>query len=134
MIVEMIRRSFIGLGFTAIFTFAILTFMMVRDVQASVSVVWLNMLGSMVMGIYFGSSSLIFETENWSPLKQTIVHFVVSLLVWFPLAMFMKWLPLELLPILLGIGIFIAIYLVFWFGSYVYFKYVASEMNHSLRK
>ncbi|NEU30732.1 DUF3021 domain-containing protein [bacterium LRH843] len=134
MIVEIIRRSMLGLGFTAIFTFAILTVMTLQDVQVPVSTVWKNMLGSMVMGVYFGSSSLIFDIEKWSPLKKTTIHFLISILIWLPLAIGMGWLPLELIYILVGIGVFVVTYLLFWYGSYFYFKRIENEMNHSVKK
>lgn len=134
MIVEIVRRSLIGLGFTAIFTFAILTVMTLKDVQVPISIVWKNTLGGMVMGVYFGSASLIFDIEKWSPLKKTAIHFLISIIIWLPLAIWMGWLPLELVSILAGIGIFIVVYLLFWYGSYLYFKRIENEMNQSVKK
>ncbi|WP_428910038.1 DUF3021 domain-containing protein [Niallia sp. Krafla_26] len=134
MIVEMVRRSMLGLGFAAIFTFAILTVMMLQDVQVSIPIVWKNMLGSMVMGIYFGCASLIFDIEDWSPLKRTVVHFLISVITWLALAIYMGWVPFELSTILIGIGIFIVVYLLFWYGSYLYFKRIENEMNNSVKK
>ena len=133
MIVEMIRRSIFTLGFTAIITFVFLTVMVIQDMQVPVATIWENMLGSMVMAIYFGASSLLFEME-WSPLKQTVIHFLLSIGIWLPIALFIGWLPLAPLPILLGIGIFIVVYLLFWYGSYVYFKKVENEMNNSVKR
>jgi len=134
MIVEMIRRSMFGLGFSAIFTFAILTIMMMQDIQAPIPIVWKNMLGGMIMGVYFGSASLIFDLEKWSPLKKTVIHFIISIIVWLPIAMWIGWLPMELIPILTGIISFLVMYLLFWYGSYLYFKRIENEMNHSVKK
>lgn len=134
MIFEAMRRSLIGLGFTAIFTFIILTGMTLQDVQIPISTVWQNMLGSMVMGIYFGSASLIFDIEEWSPLKKTAIHFLISITVWLPLAIWMGWLPSEVITILIGIAIFIVVYLLFWSGAYLYFKRIENEMNHSVKR
>ncbi|WP_338470729.1 DUF3021 domain-containing protein [Niallia sp. XMNu-256] len=134
MIIEMMRRSLLGLGFTAIFTFVILTVMTVQEVEVSVSIVWKNMLGSMVMGIYFGCASLIFDHEEWSPLKKTMTHFLISIIVWLPLAIWLGWLPFQWVTILIGIGIFIIMYVLFWYGTYLYFKKIETEMNHSVKK
>lgn len=134
MVVELIRRSLIGLGYSAILTFVILAIMTYQDVQVPVSVIWKNTTGGMVMGIYFGCASLIFEREEWSPLKKTIIHFLLSIAIWLPLAFWMGWVPLQLTSILIGIGSFIVVYLLFWFGSYWYFKRIENEMNHSVRK
>jgi phosphatidylserine synthase len=132
--VDALRRSFIGLGFTAIFTFAALTFLMMQDIQAPVTEIWKNMLGSMVMGVYFGAASKLFDNDEWSPLKQTAVHFFLSLSIWFPLALYIGWLPFHLLPIIMGIGIFIVVYLIFWFTFYAYFKRLENEMNNTVRR
>lgn len=134
MIVEMARRSLIGLGYTAILTFVILTIMTLQDIQVPVPTIWKNMSGSMIMGIYFGSASLILDLEEWSPMKKTAVHFLISILIWLPLALWMGWLPLELAPILFGIGMFVIVYLLFWYGSYWYFKRIENQMNHSVKK
>ena len=134
MIAEMMRRSLLGLGFTAIITFAFLTVMTVQDIEVPVSIIWKNMLGSMVMGIYFGCASLIFDREKWSPLKRTVIHFLLSVIVWLPLAIWMGWVPFEFLTILIGIVTFIIAYLLFWYGSYLYFKKIENEMNHSIKR
>lgn len=133
MFVEIVRRSMMGLGFAAMVTFAILTMVMVQNVDVPVSIVWKNMLGSMVLGMYFGTASLIFDYEAWSPLRQTIVHFMLSVSTWLLLALYMGWLPLAVIPIMTGIGIFIMIYLLFWIGAYWYFKKTESEMNRAIR-
>ncbi|MEK3937620.1 DUF3021 domain-containing protein [Sporosarcina sp. FSL W7-1349] len=134
MIVEVARRSLIGLGYTAIITFSILTAMMFQDVQVPISEIWRNTLGGMAMGIYFGGASLIFEIEEWSPLKKTAFHYLISIIIWLPLGIWMGWLPLQLVPILIGIGTFSVVYLLFWYGSYLYFKRMENEMNHSVKK
>ena len=134
MILEVLRRSMLGLGFSALFTFAILTVIVLQDVQVSIPIVWKNMLGSMMMGIYFGCASLIFEMEKWSPLKKTVLHFLISILVWLPLAVYMGWVPFEVTTIFIGLGIFLVIYLLFWYGFYFYFKMIEKDMNNSVKK
>lgn len=52
MLMELIKRSFIGLGFAAIITFVFLTWMTIEQIDVPVGVIWKNMLGSMIMGIY----------------------------------------------------------------------------------
>lgn len=134
MVIEGMRRSIIGLGFTAIFTFAILTVITMKNIQVPVSTIWLNMLGSILLGIYFGIGSLIFEVEDWSPLKQTIVHFGLSIFIWLPIALLIGWIPMNGLSILFGIVIFIITYVIFWLAIYSYLKKQESNMNHSLKK
>ncbi|MGF2616291.1 DUF3021 domain-containing protein [Rossellomorea vietnamensis] len=132
--IDLLRRSLIGLGFTAIFTFTALTILKLLNVDAAVSDIWLSMLGSMVMGIYFGASSKLFEVDQWSPLKQTSIHFLLSIFLWFPLALYIGWLPFNFIPIVLGVAGFIVVYLIFWFAFYSYFKKLESEMNNTVKR
>lgn len=103
MLMELIKRSFIGLGFAAIITFVFLTWMTIEQIDVPVGVIWKNMLGSMIMGIYFGISSAIFDMETWSPLKQTLMHFFLSIIVWLPLAMYLGWIPITPMALFFGI-------------------------------
>src|SRR5690554_2616719 len=134
MMAEVMRRSMLGLGFAAIITFIVLTVLMVQDVEVPVSIIWKNMLGSMIMGLCFGGASFIFDLEEWSPLKRTILHFFISIFVWIPLAMWIGWVPLKISSILIGIGTFILTYVVFWYVFYLYFKRIEEEMNHTVKR
>ena len=134
MMLEAMRRSIAGLGFAAIFTFVFLTIFTIQNVEVPVATIWSHMLGSMLMGIYFGSASLIFDIEKWSPLKQLLIHFILSLTLWLPLAMIIGWLPVQTLPIIIGIVSFIVIYLLFWFGIRLYLTKLENDMNRFIRK
>lgn len=134
MIFEIARRSMFGIGFAGILTFIFLTVMTFAGIDATVSVIWLNMLGSLVIGIYFGAASLIFEIEKWSPLKQTIVHFILSITVYFPIAIAVGWIPFSLVPMLAGLGGFILTYSMFWLGISWYLRKIASSLNHSVKR
>ncbi|SER21861.1 DUF3021 domain-containing protein [Piscibacillus halophilus] len=129
MILELLRRSLIGLGFAAIITFIALTIMMVYDVETTVSIIWKNMSASLLMGIYFSVASLIFEIDNWSPLKQTVVHFLLSVGIWLPIAFIAGWVPIGVLEILIAVGIFVIVYTIFWLCARAYFLRVEKEMN-----
>lgn len=127
--IEMIKRVWIGFGFAGVLTFGTLSLMVWSQVEASVFEVWQHMLGSIVMGAYFGVASLIFEHEKWSPLTQTIVHFTLSIFVWLPLALFLGWLPLGWWPIIMGVISFTVVYCLFWICTTFYFKRVMKQMN-----
>ncbi|SET50969.1 Protein of unknown function [Salinibacillus kushneri] len=129
-----IRRSFIGLGFTAIVTFIALSIMVVQGVEASVSDIWKNMLGSMLMGVYFGIASLLYDIESWSPLKQTLIHFLLSIFIWLPLALYLGWVPFDVESLFIATGLFILSYAMFWFGTCIYFLKLEKEMNNSIKK
>lgn len=89
---------------------------------------------SCLVGFYFASSSVIFELEDWSLLKQTIIHFVLSVLVYFPCAIYAKWMPSDLVPIILFILLFVFIYFVFWISFKRYWSKKVKEINSRLNK
>jgi len=131
---ELLKRSTVGIAFAGILTFIALSVMTARSVEVPVYSIWLNMLGSLAMGIYFGCASLIFDIEKWSALKQTSIHAGLSLLVFFPLAVSIGWLPLQPLALLVGLVIFLATYSLFWTGTRWYLKKMTASMNDAIRK
>src|SRR5690606_40442451 len=78
LVIEVLKRSMTGLGIATIITFSFFTIMVIQDIQVPTFIIWKNMLGAIVMGLYFGNASLLFEIEKWSPLKQTVIHFLRS--------------------------------------------------------
>lgn len=134
MIIEVLKRSIIGIAFGAISTFIALTIMKFNNIEGTISEVWLHMLASFILGIYYGLSSFIFENNRWSPLKKTIIHFSLSIVVYFLIAFPVGWVPLHPLAIVLSIFIFIVIYVLFWSGYYLYYKKVEASMNAQLKK
>lgn len=134
MIVELTRRAMFGIGFSGIFTFITLTILNYRSIEASIAEVWLHMLASLVIGIYFGIASLIFDYDEWSPLKQIVLHFLLSSLVFFPIATLLTgWIPLQLSSIVIGICMFVLTYGVCMTVAYLYFKKQEEELNRSVR-
>ncbi|KAB7704705.1 DUF3021 family protein [Bacillus aerolatus] len=131
---EFLKRSSVGVSIAGILTFIALTVMMLNDVEASVSQIWLNMLGSIVIGIYFGTASMLFDIESWSLLKATSIHFVLSLFVYYPLAVYIGWIPLAAVPIILSFVTFTIIYCLFWFGTRLYLRKMERSINASIRK
>lgn len=58
MIRDILFRSTIGIALEAL------------HIESTVDEVWANMLAGFLSGIYFGLSSLIWESESWSNLKK----------------------------------------------------------------
>lgn len=134
MVRKIIQRGYVGISAGGLVTFVALTVLMLNEVEVKVADLWLNMLGSMLMGIYFGMASLLFEHEKWSPLKQLVVHFLLSITVFYPIAIGVGWIELQWRPILLGASMFVVIYAIFWFVLGSYYKRQARSMNDSVRK
>lgn len=47
-----------------------------------------------LIGMTFAGAALIFENEKWSFLKQGIIHFVITAIVWMPIA-WICWMPVS---------------------------------------
>lgn len=134
MIVEGIKRSMIGISFGGIITFIALTIVNFTGTDATVSEIWLYMLFSFILGIFFGLSSFIFTENGMSMLKQTVIHFFMSIVVYFIIALFAGWVPFTLIAILLASLTFAFIYAVFWTAYYLYYKKIEESMNANLPK
>lgn len=134
MVLEILKRSMIGIAFGGICTFIALTIMMLNEFDATVTEVWQNMAASMVLGIYFGISSLIFGTSDSNIIKKSIIHFVLSYIVWFIIAGTVGWVPLSIKAVLWSTLMFILIYLLNWIGWYSYFKKIETVLNNHLQK
>lgn len=134
MIVEALKRITTGIAIGGIYTFIVLSFVKFYGVDATVSEIWLSMLGSLVIGIYFGLSSFIFGVQEWSYLKQTVIHFNLSITVYFIIALSTGWVPFTPLAILSNALVWIAFYTLVWTGFYIYFKKVEASLNEELQK
>lgn len=135
MIRNLVLRAFSGMGVGGLITFLALTIVVHRSVEVSVAEVRIHLLGSMITGVYFSLSALIFEVERWSLLKQTVIHYLLSLIVLFPLfTLLTKWVPLQPFALAIGLAIFTAIYGLNWIGWYLYFKSLERKLNHSIKK
>ncbi|MFC7319404.1 DUF3021 domain-containing protein [Halobacillus campisalis] len=126
------ERIWVGFGFAGIVNFIAVTIIMVNGVDVEAAVLWQNMLGAIIMGVYFSVASLIFEKESWSPLKQTSIHLSISLAVFYTLAGVVGWVPFEWKALLISTAIFITIYFVFWFFIGLYLKRMTSELNKNI--
>lgn len=134
MAVEILRRVLGGFGCAAILLLIALTILIANDVELTLQAIRLNLLGSMAMGGYFAVASLIFEYDKWSPLKQIVIHFSLSVLLFFPIALGVGWLPPRLLPMVAGLGMFLVFYLIFWVSFTIYFRRQAKALNDSVSK
>lgn len=134
MILEILRRSMLGIAFGGIFTFIALTIMKVNAFEATVSEIWMHMGASMLLGVYFGISSLIFGDSDSNIIKKSIIHFFLTYSVWLIIAATVGWIPLSGSAILWSSLAFILLYVLNWFGWYLYFKRVEAMLNDQLEK
>lgn len=123
-----------GIAWGGIVTFIAITLLMINNINPDISTLWLYMLASMFFGVYFGLSSFIFMLQHWSPLKQTIVHFILSISVYYTIALPLGWVPINPRAILYSSLMFILVYALFWSGYTIYYKKIEVSLNKSLNK
>lgn len=134
MILEILKRSMLGIAFGGIFTFIALTIMKFNAFEATVSEIWMHMGASFLIGIYFGISSLIFGDSGSNIIKKSIIHFILSYSVWLIIAGTVGWIQLSGWVIFWSSLLFILIYVLNWFGWYLYFKKIEMALNNYLQK
>ena len=91
-------------------------------------------LGSIVVGWAFSLTGLIYERDEISFPLQIIFQMGIGLTVLCIVAVYLKWLPIDLGwgPILTWILIACVFAVIFWFGFYIYYFLVARELNNKL--
>ncbi len=87
-----------------------------------------------VYGIIWAASSVIWENDNWSILKQTIVHFLIVSLSTLPIAYFAHWMEHTLAGIASYFGIFIGIYVVIWAVIYGVWSHKIKQVNDKIKE
>lgn len=89
---------------------------------------------SIIIGFVFSASSVIFQIDEWSLLKQTVVHFFITTLVFFPCSIKVGWIDVNPMSILIYIGVFIFIYLLAWISIYFTWKSKIKKLNNKLEE
>lgn len=135
MISKLMIRIFGGFGVGGLLTLLVLVFLYDSTAEVPARLIALNLFGSMLIGAYFSVSALLFEIDEWSMLKQTLVHYTASLIILFPVFTWLTgWIPLHPQSLLIGWLFFTGTYILNWFGWYSYFKQLERRMNQSLQK
>ena len=93
-----------------------------------------QMICSLFIGAVGGGSSVIWEVEKWSLLKQTLVHLAVIAVPFFGISYVMNWLPHYLYGALGFIGAFIAWYVIMWCVIYFSIRAKIKKMNRQLQE
>ena len=93
-------------------------------------------LGSIVVGWAFTLSGMIYEREDIAFPLQVIFQMVIGMGVLFAVAIYLKWMPIDLGigPIVTWIARACVFAAVFWLGFYIYYYLVARELTSKLNK
>ena len=106
----------------------------VNQFGSEINAVALQLAMSALIGVAFGSSSVIWEMDNWSIAKQTGIYFTITALTMLPIAYFARWMEHSIGGFLLFFGIFVAIFLVMWFSQCYIWKFKVKKINEKVKK
>jgi hypothetical protein len=105
---------------------------LITDTGSEMNAVLLQAVSSLVFGAAWAGASVIWEKENWSILKQSVLHLVISSVATFPIAYLMRWMSHDVKGILLYFGIFFGIYIAIWLSQYSSMKKRIQQINEKI--
>ena len=98
--------------------------------EAAAALAQLGLTG--IVGAAFASAAEIFEIERWGFLRQGIVHFLVTAVVWMPIA-YLCWMPDSRAGIWIAIGGWTLTYAVNWTVQYFLYRHRIAALNRSIQ-
>lgn len=94
-------------------------------------------IGAMIVGMSCGSTAVVYQFEKLPGWAKILIHFVVGMGVFYPVAVYLGWLPFysgrvlyTIIQILLSCGIFAMI----WFCFYWFNRKEARKINERLQE
>ena len=131
---RIVNKIAFGLGMAMVYSLLFLWIGYVKGMETvETKTLIMYLVTANIVGLIFSFDSFIFEKEEWSILKQTMIHFIVLLGTFLPTAIWIGWVPNRFGPILVCIGSFIVIYFIIWLMMTLYWKRKIEKLNHQLR-
>lgn len=87
-----------------------------------------------LIGTGFAASSVIWEMDTWSLVKQTGIYFLIVSLVMLPIAYFAYWMEHSIIGFCVYFGIFALVFVVLWAIMYIIRRHHVKQMNEKLSK
>ena len=105
---------------------------LITDCCSEMGAVLLQTVLSLIYGAAWAGASVIWEMEEWSILKQTMLHLGVCSIATFPIAYFTRWMSHDLKGILLYFGIFFCTYVIIWLIQYSALRRRVKRINEGI--
>ena len=112
------------------------TFSLASETQVVVfglalTIVLQTLLSGLFGAICFGGITF-YEIEKWNITISTVTHFLSMLISYFTIAFLLRWIPFEIVPILIVCGVFLVSFALVWLIMFFYWKKKIEEMNKEL--
>ncbi len=85
-----------------------------------------------ILGTGFAASSVIWEIDNWSIVKQTGIYFSIISVIMLPIAYFAYWMEHSVIGFLIYFGGFVLIFAAIWIIQFSIGRYNVRKMNEKL--
>lgn len=105
---------------------------LVNHTSSRIAAVVIQYLISGIIGLSFAATTVIFEMDRWSILAQTSLHFAINTVVMYAAGFLCGWFPHTVGSTLIWLGVFIAVYFIFWLCFTMYYKKKTKEINKAL--
>lgn len=86
-----------------------------------------------LLGVGFGASSVIWELDHWSLVKQSGIYFLIASVIMMPVAWLNYWMEHSMKGFLSYFGIFTFIFIVIWGTEFFTGKRNVRKMNEKLQ-
>lgn len=105
-----------------------------EELGSEINAVILQAALSALLGAVFGAASVIWETENWSLLKQSAVYFLIISLAMFPVAYFTYWMEHTIAGAFTYFCIFFLIAAAVWLIQFCFWKSRVKKISDKVIK
>lgn len=99
-----------------------------------INAVSLQMICMLFYGAVWGGVSVIWEKDEWSILRQTLTHLLITSAGTFPFAWLMHWMEHSIVGALGYFGIYFVIYFVIWISQYMAIRKKLKQINQRIRE
>ena len=92
---------------------------------------------SIVSGLYVGccfGGSVLYDIEDWSILRATITHFIITFGLFNITAIFLKWYSPSIVSNIIFFGIMVVIYFLIWLIQYLIYKREVKKIETDIRQ
>ena len=87
-----------------------------------------------LLGMAFAASSVIWDMEDWSIVKQTGIYFTINSFIMMPIAYLTYWMEHSIKGFLCYFGIFTLIFVIIWIAQFIIGKHNVKNLNANLSK
>lgn len=107
---------------------------LISTTGSEINAVILQALLSGLLGMGFAASSVIWEMENWSIVKQTGIYFGIVSVIMMPVAYFLYWMEHSVMGFLSYFGIFAFIFIIIWLIRFFTSRRIVKRLNENLNR